>query len=252
LALAIAAALGGVRGYTGWRGHALRQRAARLEARVAEQTVELRRNLAELRRAQGELEAANARLEALSLQDELTGIANRRRFQQVLAEEWARARRQQLPLAFIILDLDHFKLLNDTQGHPEGDLRLQAVAAYLAQAIRRTGDLVARYGGEEFAVLLPETAAPAAAAIAESLRQLVQKLAIAHPDSPVARCVTISAGVMGLVPAAGMGPADLVAAADEALYSAKQNGRNQVQLSDRAAWQPAAAAGAGRRRLAAV
>ena len=126
----------------------------------------------------------------------------------------------------------------------------------LRSGAARPADLVARYGGEEFAVLLPETAAPAAAVIAENLRQLIQKLAIAHPASPVARCVTISAGVMGLVPAAGAGPADLVAAADEALYRAKENGRNQVHLSDRAARQPAVAAaagaGTGRRRLAAV
>ena len=227
LALAIAAALGGVRGYTGWRGHTLRQRAARLEARVAEQTVELRHNLAELRRAQGELETANARLEALSLQDDLTGIANRRRFQQVLADEWARARRQQLPLALIILDLDQFKLLNDTQGHPEGDLRLQAVAAYLAHAIRRTGDLVARYGGEEFAILLPATGLDAALRIAEQLRLGIEALALPHAATPRGR-ITASFGVAARVPAHDQEADRLVEAADDALYRAKTAGRNRV------------------------
>jgi diguanylate cyclase (GGDEF)-like protein len=227
LALAIAAALGGVRGYAGLRGRALRQRAARLEARVAEQTVELRHHLAELRRAQGDLEAANARLEALSLQDELTGIANRRRFQQVLADEWARARRQQLPLALVILDLDHFKLLNDTQGHLEGDLRLQAVAAYLAQAIRRTGDLVARYGGEELAILLPATGLDAALRLAEQLRLGIETLALPHAATPRGR-ITASCGVAALVPEHDQAADRLVEAADDALYRAKTAGRNRV------------------------
>jgi diguanylate cyclase (GGDEF)-like protein len=227
LALWIAAALGGVRGYAGLRGRALRQRAARLEARVAEQTVELRHHLAELRCAQGELEAANARLEALSLLDELTGVANRRRLQQVLAEEWNRARRQQLPLGLIILDLDHFKLLNDTQGHPEGDLRLQAVAAYLAQAVRRTGDLVARHGGEEFAVLLPATGLAAAQRLAEQLRLGIEALALPHAATPRGR-VTASFGVAALVPAHDQAADRLIEAADDALYRAKTAGRNRV------------------------
>src|SRR5205807_5270566 len=191
---------------------------------VAEQTVELRHHLAELRRAQGELEAANARLEALSLQDELTGVANRRRLQQVLADEWARARRQQLSIGFIILDLDHFKLLNDTQGHPEGDLRLQAVAAYLARAIRRTGDLVARYGGEEFAILLPATGLAAALRIAEQLRLGIEALALPHAATPRGR-ITASFGVAALVPAHDQAADRLVETADNALYRAKTAGR---------------------------
>ena len=227
LALALAAVVGGVRGYTGLRSRALRQRAARLEARVAEQTVELRRNLAELRRAQSELEAANQRLEALTLQDELTGIANRRRLQQVLDEEWGRARRQQLPIGFIMLDLDHFKLLNDTQGHPEGDLRLQAVAAYLAQAVRRTGDLVARYGGEEFAVLLPATGLGDALRFAEQLRLGIEALALPHAATPRGR-ITASFGVAAMVPAHDQAADRLVEAADDALYRAKTAGRNRV------------------------
>ncbi|HEV3459771.1 MAG TPA: diguanylate cyclase [Thermoanaerobaculia bacterium] len=227
LALALVGALGGVRGYTGLRNRALRQRAARLEARVAEQTVALRHNVEELRRAQGELEAANARLEALTLADELTGIANRRHLQQVLDAEWNRARRLTLPVAFIILDLDHFKLLNDTQGHREGDLCLQAVAAYLARALRRAGDLVARYGGEEFAVLLPATDLATALQYAEQLRLGIEALALPHAAAPYGH-ITASFGVAALVPAPGQSAGQLVEAADAALYRAKAEGRNRV------------------------
>jgi len=226
-ALLLAAAIGGVRAYTGLRSRALRQRAARLEARVAEQTVELRHNVEELRRAQAELEAANARLEALTRADELTGIANRRRLQQVLGEEWVRARRLQLPVAFILLDLDHFKLLNDTQGHPEGDLRLRAVARYLDQAVRRTGDLVARYGGEEFAVLLPATDLAGALRVAEELRRGIEALALPHAATPGGR-ITASFGVAALVPGDEQSAETLVEAADHALYRAKSAGRNRV------------------------
>jgi diguanylate cyclase (GGDEF)-like protein len=228
VALGFAAAVGGVRGYTGLRSRALRLRAVRLEARVAEQTIELRHNLEELRCAQSELEAANARLEALSLQDELTGIANRRRLQQVLDDEWERARRQRLPVAFIILDLDHFKLLNDTQGHGEGDLCLQAVAGYLAGALRRSGDLVARYGGEEFAVLLPATGLAAALRHAERLRLGVEALAFPHAATARGH-ITASFGVAAQVPAPGQAAAQLVEAADAALYRAKAEGRNRVR-----------------------
>jgi diguanylate cyclase (GGDEF)-like protein len=227
LALGLVAAVGGVRGYTGLRSRALRQRAERLETRVAEQTIELRHNLEELRRAQGELEAANARLEALSLQDGLTGIANRRRLQQLLDDEWARARRQQLPVAFIILDLDHFKLLNDTQGHREGDLCLQAVAGCLARALRRAGELVARYGGEEFAVLLPATDLAAALRYAEQLRLGIEALALPHAATPRGH-ITASFGVAAQVPAPEQTADQLVEAADAALYRAKAEGRNRV------------------------
>jgi diguanylate cyclase (GGDEF)-like protein len=237
-AFAALALLGASYGVHRWAGRRLRRRAAALEALVGQRTAQL--------------QDANRRLEALAANDALTGLANRRVLQESMERELRRAARTRSEVSLVMIDVDSFKRYNDSLGHLAGDECLRQVAMALRSAASRPADLVARYGGEEFAVLLPETAAPAAAAIAESLRQLVQKLAIAHPDSPVARCVTISAGVMGLVPAAGMGPADLVAAADEALYRAKQNGRNQVQLSDRAARQPAVAAGAGRRRLAAV
>jgi diguanylate cyclase (GGDEF)-like protein len=214
-------------GYSWLRSRALHHRAARLEARVAEQTLELRRTVEELSHAHSELEVANERLEELSLRDDLTGIANRRRLQQMLEEEWVRARRYQRPLAFILLDLDHFKLLNDTRGHREGDTCLQAVAHYLAEALRRTSDLVARYGGEEFAVLLSGTDLAGALKMAEQLRQGVEGLALSHEAVPTGR-VTASFGVAAMVPAPGESPGILVEAADLALYRAKTAGRNRV------------------------
>lgn len=215
-------------GYAQLRGLALRRRAGLLEAQVAEQTVELRRTVEELRQAHDKLESANARLADLSLRDDLTGIANRRRLQQVLAEEWSRARRHQRSVAFILLDLDHFKLLNDTRGHLAGDLCLQAIAHYLEGAVRRTGDLAARYGGEELAVLLPDTDLDGALDLAEELREGIETLAIPHPSAPLSR-VTASFGVAATVPAPGDEPESLIELADAALYRAKTEGRNRVR-----------------------
>src|SRR6185295_4328241 len=227
MALWLGTAIVGVRGYGGLRSRALRQRAARLEARVDEQTVELRHTVEELRHAHTELAAANARLEELSLQDELTGIANRRRLQQVLEDEWSRARRHGQPIAFVLLDLDFFKLLNDSRGHREGDVCLQAIASFLAGSVRRTGDLVARYGGEELAVLLPQTDLAGATQLAEQLREGVEALEIPHDAAPQGR-ITASFGVAAMIPAPNQPPEVLIEAADLALYRAKTEGRNRV------------------------
>jgi len=249
-AAAVLALLGASFGVHRWAARRLLHRAAALETLVGQRTEQL--------------QEANRQLEALAANDALTGLANRRVLQEALDRELRRAARARTEISLVMIDVDYFKRYNDSLGHLAGDECLRQLALALRSAASRPADVVARYGGEEFAVLLPETAAAAAAAIAESLRQLVQKLAIAHPASPAARCVTISAGVTSLVPAAGMAPEDLVAAADEALYRAKQNGRNQVLVSDRAARQPAVAAevgagagtgagvGAGKRRIAAA
>jgi diguanylate cyclase (GGDEF)-like protein len=215
-------------GYAQLRGRALHRRAARLEARVAEQTVELRSTVEELRQAHGELEAANARLADLSLRDDLTGIANRRRLQQVLAEEWSRARRHRRPVGFLLLDLDFFKRLNDTRGHLVGDICLQVVARYLDGAVRRTGDLAARYGGEEFAVLLPDTDLDGALELAEELREGIEALAIPNEAAPLGQ-VTASIGAAAVVPEPGEDPEVLIEMADSALYRAKTEGRNRVR-----------------------
>jgi diguanylate cyclase (GGDEF)-like protein len=227
LALWAGLAIAAVLAYVRLRSRALHQRAERLEARVAEQTVELRRTVQELRRAHADLAAANGRLEELSLRDELTGIANRRRLQLALDEEWQRSWGS---IAFILVDLDEFKRLNDTRGHLAGDLGLQAVAAFLEAAARRHGTLAARYGGEELAILLPGATLAAAADVAEELRRGIEGLAIPNPAAALGH-LTASFGVAALAPAAGERPAELIAAADRALYRAKSEGRNRVCTS---------------------
>ncbi len=227
-ALASGLALAGVRAYGRMRSRALAVRARDLEERVAAQTLELQQKVEQLGRAHSELARANERLEALSLQDELTGIANRRRLQQVLVAEWARASRQGSSIAFILLDLDHFKQLNDSRGHLEGDLCLQAVARFLAHKVQRAGDVVARYGGEEFCILLPATTLEQACSLAEQLREGIEELALSHPDGGV---ITASLGVASWVPQPGQEPEDLVEAADTALYRAKTEGRNRVRTA---------------------
>ena len=167
------------------------------------------------------LEQANTRLEALSLEDDLTGIANRRYFERALTDEWNRARRREAPLALILLDLDHFKDLNDRRGHPAGDDCLRRVGAFLADAIRRSGEVVARYGGEEFAILLPGVDADGAIRVAESLREGIERIG----------SVTASCGVAAMIPSAETAE-NLVASADRALYAAKHSGRNCVRLAD--------------------
>lgn len=219
LFLGVLLALAGVSGYARLRSRSLSRRASELEARVAAQTRELRRTVDELQRAHDELEVANERLEELSLQDALTGVANRRRLQLALEDEWSRSRRSRSPLAFALLDLDHFKQLNDTKGHREGDRCLQIVARFLSGSLARHSDLVARYGGEEFAILLPETDLDGAILVAEQLRQGIEELPIR---------VTTSVGVAAMIPASGQRLEDLVEAADLALYRAKTEGRNRV------------------------
>jgi diguanylate cyclase (GGDEF)-like protein len=209
---ALAAVLALIRVRTG----ALRRQAETLRARVDEQTAELR--------------AANAQLEALSLEDDLTGIANRRSFERALADEWNRARRHEQPLALVLLDLDYFKELNDRRGHPAGDDCLRRVGAFLAHSIKRSGEVVARYGGEEFAILLPGVEGDIALRVAETLRDGIERLGI--PYGPGARRMTASCGVAAITPRADASAESLVASADRALYAAKHSGRNCVRMAD--------------------
>ena len=178
-----------------------------------------------------ELSEANALLMELSYLDPLTGIANRRRFEERLRLEWKRAQRARSPLAMIMVDIDLFKSFNDTYGHQRGDACLKAVAAALADGLPRSGDSVARYGGEEFAVVLPLTALAGAMRVAEHLRHRVEELGLPHRSSTVARCVTISCGVASLVPETDDGLHALVRLADEALYRAKVAGRNRSEAA---------------------
>ena len=168
-------------------------------------------------------------LRELSFLDGLTGIANRRRFDEALLREWRRCARSHLPLSLVMLDVDHFKAYNDHYGHQAGDECLRAVAHVLAEQTKRPGDLVARYGGEEFVCLLPETDEDGAVLVAERLREAVARQRLPHALSPVAEHVTISLGVATALPVADAPPDSLSQAADQLLYEAKRAGRNRVR-----------------------
>jgi diguanylate cyclase (GGDEF)-like protein len=174
------------------------------------------------------LENANQELQRLSYLDSLTGIANRRQFQETLDLEWRRANRSGTALSLLMVDIDLFKPFNDTYGHQRGDDCLIQLANTFRNALHRPGDLVARLGGDEFIMILPGIAWQGAAEMAESLRAKIEALEIPHQDSPAERGVTISLGVVTVYPTKGFYPEELIAAADEALYLAKEEGRNRV------------------------
>ena len=184
---------------------------------------------AELLRARDALESANRTLERQAMQDGLTGLANRRQFDVTLGNEFSRAMRHQDTLAFVMIDVDFFKQYNDLYGHSAGDDCLRSVSKLIrALTPKRPGDLTARYGGEEIGILLPNTDAGGAQAVAERIRQAIQNLRIAHSGSPLG-VVTVSAGVATVAPVRGQHIAGmLVEAADKALYAAKSAGRNRV------------------------
>lgn len=188
----------------------------------------LKREMDRRKAREDELSQANAKLEQLTRIDGLTGVSNRRHFDEILEREAARAQRQARPLAVAMIDIDHFKLYNDSYGHQEGDDCLKQVAVALKNALRRPGDHVARYGGEEFVAVMPETDLAGATVVAEELRQAVEQLAIPHKSSPVAPVVTISVGVASCLPTKGLPSARIVEAADSALYRSKSAGRNRV------------------------
>lgn len=202
-------------------------------AGVRTEVTELVRRGQELQALNAQLDALNSELAQLSETDALTGLANRRQFDRRLASEWARAQRHRLPLALLLLDVDHFKRFNDHHGHPAGDDCLRQVAALLREAARRPTDLVARVGGEEFALLLPHQDGDEGEQVALRCLAILDRAAIPHGDSPVAPVVTLSVGVADLrCVAAGPEPGPLLAAADGALYRAKQQGRHRALRAD--------------------
>lgn len=168
-------------------------------------------------------------LRSMAFNDGLTGVANRRWFDERLQVEWLRCRRNKLPLSLILLDLDHFKPYNDHYGHQAGDDCLREVAGAMKARLGRPADLLARYGGEEFVCLLPETPYEGARAKAEDLGRAVFELQLAHAGSPTAPVVTISRGVATAAPAVEGSPGELLARADERLYAAKHAGRNRTE-----------------------
>jgi diguanylate cyclase (GGDEF)-like protein len=179
-----------------------------------------------------QLREANARLQRLSHLDGLTGIANRRRFDEQLDSEWRRALRHGHGLTLLMIDIDDFKPYNDGYGHQAGDECLRRVATALAQALHRGEDLIARYGGEEFAVLLPETGPGQALNCAQHLHSTVGALKLIHRYARAGEYLSVSIGVSSLVPNSGLRPSDFVNRADRALYAAKAQGRNRIAVAD--------------------
>jgi diguanylate cyclase (GGDEF)-like protein len=174
-----------------------------------------------------ELRIANEHLEELASLDGLTGLANRRGFDREIEQEWQRANERHEPVALMMIDIDHFKLYNDRYGHVAGDTCLRSVAETLSLVMLENAVLVARYGGEEFALLLPGLDLPRISALAEEARRSIEDLFITHAEAPCGH-VTISIGVESIVPRAGQCAAELVEAADRALYAAKRCGRNRI------------------------
>ena len=172
-------------------------------------------------------------LERLSWLDGLTGVANRRCLDIGLDREWRRMQRDKAEISLLLLDIDFFKLYNDHFGHQGGDDCLKSVASAIAQVVTRPGDMVARYGGEEFAVLLPATSSAGAEAVARQIHDAISKLHIVHPDSSVSSIVTLSIGVSTLRHDDELSPFHLIGLADEALYHAKEAGRNQIKIASR-------------------
>lgn len=196
------------------------------KVRAMQRIIQMRGSLIAMAR---DLQATNRELRRLSAIDALTGIANRRHFDEMLAREWRRAQRYAKTLALIVCDVDYFKQFNDMYGHQTGDDCLRTVARVLEREARRPTDLVARYGGEEFAVILPDTAAQGAVLVGERMRAAVQAMELMHAGSEVARVLTVSAGVAADAPQrAEANSQRLVQAADAALYQAKRLGRNRV------------------------
>lgn len=169
-------------------------------------------------------------IEKLGMIDTLTNIANRRSFNERIEMEWRRAIRKQVPLSLLMLDVDRFKIYNDTYGHPQGDLLLKTITQIFTDTLNRPGDMPARLGGEEFAILLPDSGMDAALSVAEKIRSAVEKARIfaSAPEGDIETSTTISIGVISVIPDSEENLPSFIARADEYLYVAKNSGRNRI------------------------
>ena len=215
----------------------LRARNAAVSEEVTQRTRELQEANQRLeeeidlrRRAEEQLRQSNAELQVLAHTDRLTGVANRNQLDQQLAMEWQRHRREQKPIALLMIDADHFKAYNDCFGHLAGDRCLIRIAEVVQRTCNRPGDLLARFGGEEFVLLLPDTDCPGAITVAERVQEALEQQAIHHPKAVVAGRVSVSIGIASQVPDAYNTPQELLASADAALYRAKAGGRNRWEM----------------------
>jgi diguanylate cyclase (GGDEF)-like protein len=193
--------------------------------------VTMRLDVTELVEKTVALEHSNEQLEHLSTTDALTGLANRRAFDQCLLSEWQRSARSQQPLSLLMIDIDHFKRYNDHYGHLAGDACLRQIAAILFDCAQRSGELVVRYGGEEFALLLPGTDGDAACVVAQRCMDELANAQISHANSPVSPWLTCSVGVATVVASPELVPESLVRCADEALYQVKSAGRASFSVA---------------------
>jgi diguanylate cyclase (GGDEF)-like protein len=203
-----------------------------------------------LRAAQERTEEYAGRLDRLSRQDALTGLANRRHFDEEMQQEWRRATRQQSPLAVLMIDIDHFKHFNDTMGHVNGDSCLRKVASLIAAHTRRPGELAVRYGGEEFLLLFPDTDRESACQLADRLIQAFRDAAIPQAPGLAREFISVSIGVAVAVPGMSMlAPGELICAADDALYEAKHAGRDAWRYAAGLSAHPPGAGGSGAPRV---
>ena len=220
-----------------WVWHTLKQANHLLELKVQERTQELVDKNTALEQASHATETANQTLQHLARTDELTQVANRRFFNEYLEQEWHRMLQAQLPLALILIDIDFFKLYNDTYGHPAGDVCLAKVASSLELTVKRPDDLVARYGGEEFVIILPNTPMAGAMQVATAIQSHIRFLQIPHRCSQISPWLTLSMGVACIVPTSQTSLTYLVDKVDQALYQAKRAGRDRA-ISEELFTQP--------------
>lgn len=190
------------------------------------------RDINERKKMELALQAANQELERLVNVDGLTGVSNRRRFNEYINQEWQSGLREKQPLSLIMCDVDYFKLYNDREGHLAGDQCLTKIAQAMNQAVKRPRDLLARYGGEEFGVILPNTSKKGALQVAKELQEAVKDIQVPHPASAVSPYVSLSLGVSSVIPNQNLKFEMLIAAADDGLYEAKKQGRDRFVFSN--------------------